>query len=159
MQPEINHELTMFEAWIAENPSSQLFIRLAETYRDLNRIPEAIKVIERSLNYHPHNIVARIMLADMYKTQNQPQNARKYLGQAASIIAGQRKVFSELAALMPEHGQQLQQLAQDLKNVVNLLAGNQTMADTAMVPANIQKVLDKLESLQKAASSRRQASA
>ncbi len=153
MHNKINSELALFEAFITENPSSQLFMPLAETYLELNRAPDAITVIERALPFHPQHIGARLLLASLYQKQQKPQEALPHLRRAALILAEQGQVFAELAAFIPQHAEALQELAAKLKQALPVLGGV-TQDYENLNPAQLKGVLNKLESLRKAASLR-----
>lgn len=151
MRARIDKELALFEAWIAENPSSQLFWRLAEIYRDLQRNQEAISLLERALHFHPQHIPARLLLAELY--QNRPEKALEQLREAALIVSGHADVFNRLAAFMPQAQRQLGQLAADLQSVAGLL-GREGEVVAPPLPRQLQQVLSRLENLRQAATIR-----
>lgn len=150
MRNQINSELALFEAFIAENPSSQLFLNLAEIYRELGRTDDAIAVLTRALPFHGQNIKARMLLASLYKTQNQPQMALEQLSQAALNLADYGKVFTGLAEFMPRHKEAFSRFAVQLEHVLGLLTpAAHDYHD--MSTSQLSHILDKLESLRKAA--------
>jgi predicted Zn-dependent protease len=152
----LNRELSLFEAWVAENPSSRLFVELACAYQELNRIPEAIAVIERAMGFHPQHLQARLMLARMYRQTGQEDKARDVLIQALSAMARQKQIFYELAELVPGRGLELEDMAQNLDRLARLLSGGELENERTPqpIPLPLQSVLEKLESLKKAAESR-----
>ncbi|MDR1397865.1 MAG: tetratricopeptide repeat protein, partial [Desulfarculales bacterium] len=146
---KLNCELSLFEAWVAENPSSQFFVELACAYQELNRIPEAIAVMERAMGFHPQHLKARLMLARMYRRTGQEEKARNILIQALSIIARQKQIFYELADLVSGHGPELEDMAQTLDRLARSLSGDELNPAAAFrpIPAYLQSVLERLESL------------
>jgi tetratricopeptide (TPR) repeat protein len=151
---KLNRELALFEAWIAENPSSQLFVELACLYQELNRLPEAIAVMERALGFHPQHLKARLLLARMYRQAGRNGAARDILIQALLIMEAQQQIFYELAELAPEHALELEELAWNMNGVVKLLRGGDWPARAPARPSpppQIREVLEKLESFKKAA--------
>jgi tetratricopeptide (TPR) repeat protein len=154
---KVNRHLALFESWVAENPSSQLFVELACLYQELNRLPEAIAVMERAIGFHPQHLKARLLLSRMYRQAGRTRQARDILVQALFIIEAQQQIFHELGELAPEHGPELNELAGNLNDLVKLLRGKgwpETAAGSAPGPPRVRAVLDKLESLKKAAGQR-----
>jgi predicted Zn-dependent protease len=153
LQNKIDRELALLETWVIENPTSQLFIRLAEIYRDMNRIDDAAQVLERALSFHSHNIQVRVMLAEMYEEQGRSDQALDALRQAAGIIFSQRQVFTRLGRYLPRYQAQCSQLADALANIAAIL-GKNGIPDYEFEPRQIDAILDKLENLRKAANIR-----
>ncbi|MEJ7658774.1 MAG: tetratricopeptide repeat protein [Hymenobacter sp.] len=92
--------LTEGETLITANPSEPRFVLAqAEMYAANNRLPDAIRVAEQALRLDPGNPQARLILADVYRQQNQPTEVEKQLrlafdspaleiDQAVRILAG-----------------------------------------------------------------------
>lgn len=67
---------------LQQNPRSLSFAQLADFYLAENMIDEAYLLVERSLKYHPHSVSGMILLARIYKTRSDFQNALSWLDQA-----------------------------------------------------------------------------
>ena len=61
------------------NPSSRVFAPLAETYRQLGLIDEALKILNKGIRKHPSYTLGHIVLANCYFDKNQHEDAYKTL--------------------------------------------------------------------------------
>lgn len=58
------------------NPTTRLFIPLAELYKKTGRYHEAIQVLTRGIVNYPSDAVAQTLLAEIYLESKQPASAR-----------------------------------------------------------------------------------
>jgi cytochrome c-type biogenesis protein CcmH/NrfG len=119
----------------------------------MNRIDDAVRVMERALSFHAHNIQARVMLAEMYEEKGRSDQALAALRQAAGIIFSQRQVFTRLGRYLPRFSAQCSRLADAMANIAAIL-GKDGMPDYEFEPRQVDAILDKLENLRKAANLR-----
>lgn len=66
------------ERWQAD-PSSRLFLQLAEEYRRTGRMDEAIAVLEKGLQHHPNYLSAKVALARCHLETGKPEQAADVL--------------------------------------------------------------------------------
>ncbi len=99
-------ELFLLEAWVADNPGSRLFTRLAEIYRRQGRLQEAVEVLERGLVLRPQEVGARLLLARILRRQGELARAEAQLQEAARQLVAHAAVFQELAELWESQGRQ-----------------------------------------------------
>jgi predicted Zn-dependent protease len=116
----------------------------------MNRTDDAVQVMERALNFHSHNIQARVMLAEMYEEKGRSDQALVALQQAAGIIFSQRQVFTRLGRYLPRYQAQCSRLADALADIAAIL-GKNGVPDYAFEPKQVGAILAKLENLRKAA--------
>lgn len=97
-------EVFMLEAWVADNPGSRLFLKLAKAYRDQGRAQEAVEVLQKGLLIRPNEIEARHLLAGILRGQGDDEGALAQLTQAAQEIARHAGVFEQLAGIWDKKG-------------------------------------------------------
>lgn len=118
--PENAAELFLLEAWVADNPGSRLFLKLAQAYQRAGRLEEAAQVLQRGLVMHPAMVEARQALADVLKAMGQREKALDQLMAAASELCRHAGVFNGLADLWQDQGQESQ--AQEARELAGALA-------------------------------------
>jgi len=64
---------------LQEDPTSRVFAPLAESYRRLGRIEEAIEICQRGLEHHPDFHGGRVALAKCYLDKHRHQDAQREL--------------------------------------------------------------------------------
>lgn len=64
---------------LQQDPSSRVFAPLAESYRRLGRLDEAIEICQRGLEHHPDFHGGRVALAKCYLDKHRYQDAQKEL--------------------------------------------------------------------------------
>lgn len=69
--PALGKYLSLFE----ENPKSRVFYALAETYRRMGMVDEAMSVLKQGLKYHPKYLSAYVSLAHCHYEKTQYENA------------------------------------------------------------------------------------
>jgi tetratricopeptide (TPR) repeat protein len=97
-------ELFLLEAWVADNPGSRMFLRLARAYRDQDRLEEAAEVLQRGLVMHPGMVEARHLLAQVLEARGDAAGAEAQLTAAARELARHAGVFRDLGALWQREG-------------------------------------------------------
>ncbi|KMY67068.1 hypothetical protein AAU61_14120 [Desulfocarbo indianensis] len=117
--PENAAELFLLEAWVADNPGSRLFLKLAQAYQQAGRLEEAAQVLQRGLVMHPTMVEARQALAEVLKAMGQREKALDQLMAAASELCRHAGVFNGLADLWRDQG--LESQAQEAKELGNAL--------------------------------------
>ena len=97
-------ELFWLEAWVADNPGSRMFIKLARSYRQDGRLAEAVEVLERGIVLRPGEIMARELLAEILTEQGKEDQALEHLLKAARELARHAGVFRKLGDLYESRG-------------------------------------------------------
>ena len=62
-----------------QKPTSKVFAPLAESYRKLGMIEDALRVLADGLNYHPGYVLAHLVLANCYFDQKRYQKCYEVL--------------------------------------------------------------------------------
>jgi len=97
-------ELFLLEAWVADNPGSKLFVRLARAYREAGRLDDAVAVLEQGLVLNPAMVEARRLLAALYQDQGRIERAEEELTLAARELTRHAGLFEDLARLWDGQG-------------------------------------------------------
>ncbi len=87
------------EKKLQKEPSSLAFIQLAEEYRKMGRIKEAIDLCERGLDYHPNYWSAYILLGKCYYDISELEMAKKNLENAISGLPDNVQAIALLAEI------------------------------------------------------------
>lgn len=158
-QPPEDRELFLLEAWVADNPGSRLFIKLAEGYETRGELERAAAVLDRGLAVHPGEIDARRVYARVLRGLGREDASLEQLELAAAELSRFAGVFDDLAAMYTGQGQD--QAAAQAGQVARALAGDEpaTASGRAARPAATPArgggaMLRRLEALRKAAASR-----
>ncbi len=101
---ETDSELLLLEAWVADNPGSRLFLRLAQAYRRRGRLADAAQVLERGLVLRPGELEARELLARVLEEMGDAAGALGQLLAAARELARHAGVYQRLAELWAAQG-------------------------------------------------------
>lgn len=117
---ETDSELLLLEAWVADNPGSRLFLRLAQAYRRRGRLADAAQVLERGLVLRPGELEARELLAQVREEMGDAEGAVDQLLAAARELARHVGVYQRLADLWAARG--LDEDAAWARKVARLLA-------------------------------------
>lgn len=99
-------ELFLLEAWVADNPGSRLFLKLAQAYKDAGRLDESADVLQRGLVMHPAMVEARRLLAEVLQERGDQEAALNQLMTAAAELCSHAGVFDGLARLWEAKGRQ-----------------------------------------------------
>jgi len=97
-------ELFLLEAWVADNPGSRLFLKLAQAYRDAGQLQEAAGVLQRGLIMHPAMVEARLALAQVLEDMGDQESALTQLMSAAAELCRHAGVFNGLARIWDAQG-------------------------------------------------------
>jgi tetratricopeptide (TPR) repeat protein len=103
---ETGAELFLLEAWVADNPGSRMFLRLARAYHEQDRLDEAAEVLQRGLVMHPGMVEARHLLARVLQAKGDTAEAATQLTAAARELSRHAGVFADLAALWEQEGRE-----------------------------------------------------
>ncbi|MFH1060376.1 MAG: tetratricopeptide repeat protein [Pseudomonadota bacterium] len=130
-------ELFLLETWVADNPGSRQFVRLAQAYLAAGRAAEAAEVLGRGLVLNPRETAARQLLAQAHEAQGRAREALDQLLLAANELCGHAGLFEQLAVLLDQAGredqaEQARRLAVDLAQGFGPAAG----AADAATPAD-----------------------
>ncbi|MDC4226532.1 MAG: hypothetical protein MPW15_20355 [Candidatus Manganitrophus sp.] len=72
----ISPEIVKLMDKMAQNPTSRLFVPLAEEYLKCDMVDEAIIVLVEGIKNHPSYVAARVMLGKIYLQKNQIPEAQ-----------------------------------------------------------------------------------
>jgi tetratricopeptide (TPR) repeat protein len=101
-------ELFLLEAWVADNPGSQLYLKLARLFKERNRFDQAVEVLQRGLVIHPGDVEARGLLAEVLELKGDIPGALGQLKIAASAIKQHSRIFQRLTQLLEAQGEEKQ---------------------------------------------------
>jgi predicted Zn-dependent protease len=113
-------ELFLLEAWVADNPGSRLFFKLAQAYKEAGRLEESAQVLQRGLVMHPAMVDARRLLAEVHGQMGDSEAALSQLMTAAAELCRHAGVFDGLASLWEAKGSQAE--AKDARDLGQALA-------------------------------------
>jgi len=161
------NERIFLETWVAENPGSRQFVRLAWAYTQEDRWDDAIAILQRGLVINPGFIEARALLAGVLEKQGDADGAIEQLQLAARELQGHYPIFEELARLQDEAGRtsQARRAAAAAEALAWALEDDEPPAAEPvppvpearkMEPAARQKLVSRLDALQRAAKRRSQ---
>jgi tetratricopeptide (TPR) repeat protein len=96
----------LVERWHRE-PSSRIFVQLAEEYRRGGRLREALGVLERGLTHHPNYVSALVVLGRCRLEAGEPERAAEAFERAlghdpAQLVANKLIIEAHLRAGRPE---------------------------------------------------------
>ena len=93
---------------IAQDPTSPLFIGLAEEYRASGRLSDAIRVLEKGVHTHPHYISAKVALARAYLEAGHAGDAAALFEKALTMDPGNLVAARALADIALARGDRLE---------------------------------------------------
>ncbi|MFZ5586833.1 MAG: tetratricopeptide repeat protein [Thermodesulfobacteriota bacterium] len=97
-------ELFLLETWVADNPGSRQFLRLANAYLAAGRAAEAAEVLAKGLVLNPRETAARQLWAQALQAQGRQGEALDQLLLAAAELCGHAGLFEQLADLLDQAG-------------------------------------------------------
>ncbi|HKA37347.1 MAG TPA: tetratricopeptide repeat protein [Thermoanaerobaculia bacterium] len=93
---------------IAQDPTSPLFIGLAEEYRAGGRLSDAIRVLEKGVHTHPHYISAKVALARAYLEAGHTGDAAALFERVLAVDPGNLVSARALADIALSRGDRLE---------------------------------------------------
>lgn len=144
-------ELFLLEAWVADNPGSRLFLKLAQAYKEAGRLDESAQVLQRGLVMHPAMVEARQLLAQVLGEMGDQEAALNQLMTAAAELCSHAGVFDGLASLWEAKGRQAE--AQDARDLGQALAQGLRGHFKGHAPAEPPRGMPSMPSIQQAAPS------
>lgn len=144
--------LFLLEAWVADNPGSRMFLKLARAYQEAGRLQEAAQVLQQGLVMHPSMVEARQALAQVLEELGDHEAALDQLMSAAAELCRHAGVFGGLARIWDSQGRQTEaQEARDLSQALNQalqgrLASHLQSEPSAGMPGGAAKPLEPPES-------------
>jgi predicted Zn-dependent protease len=93
---------------IAQDPTSPLFIGLAEEYRTTGRLTDAVRILERGVHTHPHYISAKVALARAYLEAGHAGDAAALFEKVLTMDPGNLVAARALADIALSRGDRLE---------------------------------------------------
>lgn len=90
---------------ITQNPTSRLFVPLAEEYLKADMVEEAIIVLAEGIKNHPNYVAARVMLGKIYLQKNQIPEAQNEFEQVITVNPENILAYKKLATIYQGQGQ------------------------------------------------------
>ncbi len=90
---------------VENDPSSKLFVPLAEEYRKLGRIDEAINILLNGLKTQPDYMSAVVALGKMYLEKSMTAEAQEAFEKVVNVIPNNLFAHKRLAEMYFEHGE------------------------------------------------------
>ncbi len=78
-------QIVHFEARLADDPGSRVFLPLADLYRRVGRLADARRILEEGLQKHPRFVTARTALGLVLTEQSESAAARDILEQVLAV--------------------------------------------------------------------------
>lgn len=113
----ISPEIIKLMDKMAQNPTSRLFVPLAEEYLKCEMIDEAVIVLVEGIKNHPSYVAARVMLGKIYLQKNQIPEAQTEFEQVIGINPDNILAHKKLAMIYQGQGK-LQQALESCKKVL-----------------------------------------
>ncbi len=93
---------------IAQDPTSPLFMALAEVYRAAGHLPEAIRILEKGVNTHGGYISARVALARAYLEVGRTEESLAMFSRALASDPGNLVAARSLAEIYLSRGERVE---------------------------------------------------
>lgn len=113
----ISPEIVKLMDKITQNPTSRLFVPLAEEYLKCEMVDEAIIVLVEGIKNHPSYVAARVMLGKIYLQKSQISEAQAEFEQVIAINSDNILAHKKLAMIYQGQGQ-LQRALEACKKVL-----------------------------------------
>lgn len=113
----ISPEIMKLMDKITQNPTSRLFVPLAEEYLKCEMIDEAVIVLVEGIKNHPSYVAARVMLGKIYLQKSQISEAQAEFEQVIAINSDNILAHKKLAMIYQGQGQ-LQRALEACKKVL-----------------------------------------
>ncbi|MEI7904233.1 MAG: tetratricopeptide repeat protein [Candidatus Firestonebacteria bacterium] len=115
-------EIDEYRKKLAENPSSLIFLPLAEIYRKNGMLDEAVSTCRRGLEFHPDYISARIFIAKVWMEKKMFSEAREELEKIIKIDAMNLMAHTMLETIYRSQGEDKK--ATETQGAINSIAEN-----------------------------------
>ncbi|MCG3117532.1 MAG: tetratricopeptide repeat protein [Candidatus Manganitrophus sp. SA1] len=113
----VSPEIVKLMDKITQNPTSRLFVPLAEEYLKCEMVDEAIIVLVEGIKNHPSYVAARVMLGKIYLQKSQISEAQAEFEQVIAINSDNILAHKKLAMIYQGQGQ-LQRALEACKKVL-----------------------------------------
>lgn len=101
----ISPEIVKLMDKMTQNPTSRLFVPLAEEYLKCGMVDEAVIVLAEGIKNHPNYVAARIMLGKTYLQKNQIAEAQAEFEQVIAISPDNILAHKKLAVIHQKQGE------------------------------------------------------
>jgi len=99
-----NEELEKLKQRVEKNPLSKLFVPLAEEYRKMGMLDEAISVLLRGLENQPNYMTARVSLGKIYLEKNMLREAKEEFKKVVTAIPDNLFALKKIAEISKNLG-------------------------------------------------------
>jgi len=99
-------EVELYRQMLTKDPSSQVFVYLAEALFERSMYTEAIEICLNGLRLHPHDLRARVILGLSYLRSEKLDRAESELLRAKEILEINMATYQGLAELYERRGDQ-----------------------------------------------------
>ncbi len=100
-----NEELEKLKQRVEKDPLSKLFVPLAEEYRKMGMIDEAISVLLRGLENQPNYMTARVALGKVYLEKNMLREAKEEFKKVVNAIPDNLFALKKIAEISEKLGE------------------------------------------------------
>lgn len=101
----VSPEIVKLMDKITQNPTSRLFVPLAEEYLKCDLVDEAIIVLVEGIKNHPSYVAARVMLGKIYLQENRISEAQAEFEKVIAINSDNILAHKKLAVIYQGQGQ------------------------------------------------------
>jgi tetratricopeptide (TPR) repeat protein len=112
-------EIDRLKEKISKDPTSKLFVPLAEEYKKAGMFDEAIDALNQGLERQPNYLSARVSLGKIYIERGMPAEARKEFEQVIAAIPDNLYAHKKLAEIYRDLGER-QNAIREFKTVLQL---------------------------------------
>ncbi len=100
-----NEELEKLRQRVEKDPLSKLFVPLAEEYRKMGMVDEAISVLLRGLENQPNYMTARVALGKIYLEKKMLKEAKEEFKKVVTVIPDNLFALKKIAEISEELGE------------------------------------------------------
>jgi tetratricopeptide (TPR) repeat protein len=99
-----NEELEKLKQRVEKDPLSKLFVPLAEEYRKMGMLDEALSVLLRGLENQPNYMTARVSLGKVYLEKNMLREAKEEFKKVVNAIPDNLFALKKIAEISEKLG-------------------------------------------------------